>query len=58
MTVDREEHRVLLLQMLDGMQFGGALRDVVYELGIAVKTATVSRSAPLDQSNNQEPGKT
>lgn len=48
MILDKEEHRVLLLEMLDRVQFVGAARRLVHELGVAIETAKIE--APRDES--------
>lgn len=42
MTLDNEEQRALLLQLLDMSTFPGAARQKVYALGVAVETADVT----------------
>lgn len=46
MQIDKEEHRALLLEMLDRMQFQGSVRRIVYELGEAIATADVIKAPP------------
>lgn len=41
MVIDKEEHRGVLLAVLDQCTFGGALRKTIYEIGEAIEKATV-----------------
>lgn len=43
MRLDKEEHRAILLELLDRAQFQGASRKVVYELGEAIEGAEIAR---------------
>lgn len=42
MRIDKEEHRAILLELLDQAQFRGSSRKVVYELGEAIEKAEVA----------------
>lgn len=50
MTLDKEEHRLLLVEMLDRTQFIGAARKMVHELGEAIEKAEVK---PADAKPDQ-----
>lgn len=41
MVLDSEDHRVILLEMLDRMQFQGSARRLIFELGDAIERASV-----------------
>ena len=47
MKLDREEHRILLLELLDRAQFQGVARRLVYELGEAIEAAEIDPQAAL-----------
>ena len=42
MTLDNEQQRVILLQLIDQATFPGAARKMVHDLGLAVETAKIA----------------
>lgn len=56
MILDKEEHRGILLAVLDQCTFGGALRKTVYEIGEAIAAATVAEQQKPDPSPPVPPG--
>ena len=42
MVLNKEDHRAILLELLDRAQFHGAARNLIYELGQAIEWATVA----------------
>lgn len=44
MTLDKEEHRAMLLSLIDSAHFPGAVRKQVNELADAIERATVPPS--------------
>lgn len=48
MVLDKEEHRVFLLQVLDQGTFGGGLRKLLAEVGEAIEKAEVRTPEPSD----------
>jgi hypothetical protein len=50
MILDKEEHRALLIEMLDRMQFVGAVRKLVAELGEAIEKASVVDTGGEDKT--------